>query len=412
MHILLISRCPPYPLHLGDRLIVYHLARELHARGHVIDLLAFSDRIDDFADRQHYAEFFREMLLLPEPPRFQSDYVRRLLGWQPRFASQPDQSWSPEMARQIEKFRSTHDYDVVHLFGGVQVYEYAPLLGDAPALITPYESYALYLRRMLDLAAHTRSPFRWIKTRLQLTIARGFERFMFAPYRATVVVSEPDRAELLRLNPALNVQVIPNGIDLNTFHVPESSTRPRELDTILFTGNYEYAPNVDAALRLIRQIVPRVRARIPGLKVWIVGHAPPESLKSLADDTITITGRVPDLRTYLARATVYVSPLRIGAGIKNKILEALAMGCPVAVTPLSVDGISVTDGESALIAPGDEDDDALAEAVIRLLKDATLRETLSLNGRQLIEQRYTWSQAAAAYESLYRTIAAQREERA
>jgi glycosyltransferase involved in cell wall biosynthesis len=120
----------------------------------------------------------------------------------------------------------------------------------------------------------------------------------------------------------------------------------------------------------------------------------------LSSDAITVTGRVPDMRPYLARATVFVSPLRLGAGIKNKVLEALAMGCPVVATPLSVDGIDAQHERDLLVADGS----ALAEAVIRVLKNADLQRRLSANGRQLIEARYSWPRVAAMYEALYQQV--------
>jgi glycosyltransferase involved in cell wall biosynthesis len=231
-----------------------------------------------------------------------------------------------------------------------------------------------------------------------LFAARAYERFMFAPYRRTVVVSEADRDELRALNPALNVTVIPNGVDLRQF-TPDNR-EAREPYTLLFTGNYEYAPNVDAALRLGREVLPAVRAHLPAARLWLVGNAPPPELLALADEAITVTGRVPDVRPYLARAAVFVSALRFGAGIKNKVLEAMAMGCPVVATPLSVDGIAARDGHEAVIAPLE----GIAPAVVRLLGDAPLRETLAVNGRALIEARYSWGRVAAMYETLYEEI--------
>ncbi len=393
MNILLISRCPPYPLHFGDRLIVYHLARELTQRGHVIDLLAFSNRAEDLAERGAYAALFRSVTLVPEPPRPLMDYARRVLKLHPRFASTPEQSWSPEMARLIRERLAQNRCDLAHLFGGVHVYEYAPLLGDLPALITPYESYALFLRRQLKNADSLRER---ITSWAMMRLARAFESFMFEPYCASVVVSPPDRDELLGINPALNVQVIPNGIDLDSFPFGTGDRDPLRL---LFTGNFEYAPNVDAAKRLITRILPVVRERIPNASVWIVGNAPPPDLQALASERVIITGRVPDVSAYLRGAAVYVAALRLGAGIKNKVLEALASGIPVVGTPVSMDGIS---GESALIADTDEQ---IAAAVIRLLEDAALRDRMGAAGRQVIETRYTWSAAAAAYEELYKTCA-------
>jgi len=191
--------------------------------------------------------------------------------------------------------------------------------------------------------------------------------------------------------------VIPNGIDVEYFQLQNVAREPARL---LFTGNYEYAPNVDAALRLAYDVLPEVRKVIPFVRLWLVGNAPPPELQALASDTITVTGRVPDVRPYLAQATAFVSPLRLGAGIKNKILEALAMGLPVVATPLSVDGIGVQHGDSALIV----DEHHMANEVIRLLQDADLKRKLSESGHVLIEERYRWTHVAALYEDLYRSV--------
>jgi glycosyltransferase involved in cell wall biosynthesis len=224
---------------------------------------------------------------------------------------------------------------------------------------------------------------------------------MFAPYDRTVVVSPQDRDMLRTLNPKLRVEVIPNGVDLIEFRARPTA---RTESMLLFVGNYEYAPNVDAALRLATEILPRVRVRVPEARLWLVGNAPPPEIQALASDTVTVTGRVPDVRPYLARATAFVSPLRLGAGIKNKVLEALAMGCPLVATPLSIDGIAVTDGHDTLIADGD----ALVDATVRVMQDADLRQKLSANARALIEAQYSWMRVGQMYEALYEQVKASR----
>lgn len=403
VNILLISRCPPYPLHLGDRLIVYHLARQLTRRGHTIDLIAFSDHFEDIADRLNYADLFRNITIIADPPRTSFDYALRLLLPNARFPRRADQAWSPAMWDAIQQHLDANRYDIAHFFGGIQVYEYARAVAPLPAIITPYESYSLYLRRALQQAnavgAHGGAPLQKqldaLKSRLQLRVARSFESWMFAPYRRVIVVSERDRDELHSLNPALPVEIIPNGVDLEYF---QPTNPPRQPHALLFTGNYEYAPNVDAALRLARDIFPRVQAQTPDAKLWIVGNAPPPELQALASDAIIVTGRVPDMRTYLETAALFVCPLRLGAGIKNKVLEALALGCPVVATPLSADGIAARDGHEIVLA---ESDEQFAAAVLRLFDDAPLRDRLAANGRALIESRYSWAQVAERYEAIY-----------
>jgi glycosyltransferase involved in cell wall biosynthesis len=389
--ILLISRCPPYPIHLGDRLIIWHLARELSRRGYTIDLLAFANRPEDHAEIDHYRAFFRHITLIDEPRR---SYPKRLILPGARFPQRADQAWSSEMWRSIESHRAQNRYDAAHLFGGVQVYEFRHALGDVPAIITPYESYSLYLHRMI---ASGRGTAHRALTWVQLGIARRYESWMFTPYARTVVVSDADRDELLGINPSLPIDVIPNGIDLDYFQLQSVEREPAAL---LFVGNYEYAPNVDAALHLAREILPQVQAQIPGAKLWLVGNAPTPEMQALASESIQVSGRVPDVRPYLAQATAFVCPLRLGAGIKNKVLEAMAMGCPLVATPLSVDGIAVQHEHDALIA----DDAVIADATIRLLRDPNLQRTLSHNGRKIIEAQYSWSRAADLYEQLYKVV--------
>ncbi len=385
--LLLISRCPPYPLHLGDRLIIWHLCRQLQARGWAIDLLALTDRAEDRDEIDHYRHLFRSVRLFDDPARSPASYLRRLLLKSARFPDQPAAAWSPELWQAVHESIHERDYDAVHLFGGVQVYEYSAALAGKAAIITPYESFSLYLKRAIEQGGG-------LGARLRRLIARGYERFMFTPYHRTVVVAGPDRDELLGINPQLPVEVIPNGIDLDAF---QPCDLPREAAALLFTGNYEYAPNLDAALTLIRQVFPAVQAVHPEAQLWIVGNGPPPELLSLASDSVHVTGRVDDVRDYLARATVFVCPLRLGAGIKNKVLEALAMRLPVIATPLSVDGIDVQDGREVLLHPVD----AMAQAVITLLNDPAQQAALGDAGQRLIEAGYSWASVADRYEALY-----------
>ncbi|MBW4437420.1 MAG: glycosyltransferase family 4 protein [Pleurocapsa minor GSE-CHR-MK-17-07R] len=393
MHILIVSRCTPFPLYLGDRLILYHLLRELSGRGHTFDLLAFDDRPDIPDQRGQYADFVGHAEVFRAPLRSNGTLLGRIaLPWM-RFPKAAERAWSPEMWRAIAARRAAVTYDAAWLFGGIHVYEFARALAGLPCIITPYESYALYLKR----ASQAGSPGAGAAG-LARFAAGSYEGFMFSRYRAAVVVSEPDRAEILSRWRGGDVRVIPNGIDLSAFPPPDDA--PREDGLLLFTGNYEYGPNVDAALSLARDILPRVRQNYPAAHVELAGHAPPESLRALAGEQVRVTGRVPRIQDALYRAPVYVSPLRVGAGIKNKILEAMAAGCAVVATPLSMDGIDAAHEQHALIA----EPDAMPEAISRVLADAALRARLAKNARALIESRYTWGVVATAYEKLFAEV--------
>ncbi|HEX3051180.1 MAG TPA: glycosyltransferase [Aggregatilineaceae bacterium] len=395
MDLLLISRCPPFPLYRGDRLIPYHLARELSKRRYHIDLFAYYQEPADIAEVPRYERFFRSVKLIREPSRTPLNYWQRSRKPDRRFPRCAEDAWSPEMWNAIQHNLESHVYDAVHLFGGIHVYEYWELIKRFPNLIAPYESYSLWLERAL-----AEETGRWAKRvkRFQYAMAQKYESWMFDNYSRVVVLTDQDSRALKTLNPHTMTAIIPNGVDTDFF--TPTGFEPEE-PTLLFTGNYDYPPNLDAALRLARDIFPQIKKYVPKARLYIVGGSPSPELQSYASDSIEITGRVPDLRPYFEQSLIFVSPLRYGAGIKNKILEAMAMEKPVVATPLSCDGIPVLQGHHAMLGISDDD---LVKSVFRLLKDPNLRQTLSKNGRQLVEQQFTWQRVADLYEDLYMQV--------
>lgn len=402
MDLLLISRCPPFPLYHGDRLIPYHLARELSARHYQIDLLAFYQQPEDLAEVPRYERLFRSVTLIREPERTRRDYSRRMRRRDSRFPATAEASWSPEMWNAIDNALQERSYQIAHLFGGVNVYEYLNLVRAMPNVIVPYESYSLWLERAVQ--AQKGVIARAFK-RLQRRAASNYESWMFDQFDRTVVLTEHDARSLKALNPRTATIVIPNGVDIDFF--TPTGFEPEE-PGVMFIGNYDYQPNLDAARRLVRDIFPKVIQAVPKARLYIVGGNPPPELRAYASESIEITGRVPDIRSYFELSMVFLSPLRLGAGIKNKVLEAMAMGVPVVATPLSCDGIPVTHGQHVMLG---STNDELIDSVFRLFKDARLRRQIRINGRRLIEQQFTWQRVANQYEDLYRRVIQERTER-
>lgn len=403
MDVLLISRCPPFPLYRGDRLIPYHLVHELSARRYQIDLLAFYSEPADIADVPRYENLFRRVTLIREPRRSMASYLQRARRVKLRFPGTAEQSWSPEMWRAIEAALQERSYDVVHLFGGVQVYEYLHLVRSLPNVIVPYESYSLWLDRALQ-----EDPSRWGRwvKGIQYRVANSYESWMFEGYDRVVVLTEPDARALKSLNPHTPAVVIPNGVDVDYFN--PTGYEPQN-PVLMFIGNYDYPPNLDAALRLVRDIFPRIKEAVPSARLYVVGGSPPPALCAYASESVEITGRVPDTRPYFEFSMIFISPLRLGAGIKNKVLESMAMATPVVATPLSCDGIPVKHGQHVLIG---QTDDELVNNVFQLLRDPRLRLNVRRYGRQLIEQSFTWQRVADQYEDLYAQVIKERRERA
>jgi glycosyltransferase involved in cell wall biosynthesis len=394
MNVLLISRCFPYPRHYGDRLIVSHLVEELRERGHCLDMAAFYLHDRDLDEIPRCKQGLAHFEPVKEHPRSWIDYLRRLFRQIPHSA---DQCWNPAMWRTIERLLSTRRYDLVHYFGGIQVYEFQNVSNRLPCIITPYESFALFLEREVLAATEWLKRLR-LKTTLRVT--RRYERRIYEQFDRVVLVSRTDADYLEALNPRLPTAVIPNGVDLQYFSPVNTGCND---GTLVFLGNYEYGPNLAAAVSLITDILPRVQAQMPKACVRIIGANPPASLLALARRDVDVTGWVADLRIPLAQAACMVVPLFRGAGIRNKILEAMAVGLPVVSTPCGCEGIEVTPGEDVLLG---KDPEELALRAVQLLQQEALRVRLSKGGRRLVERLYSWRSVGDRYETLYHQVTA------
>jgi glycosyltransferase involved in cell wall biosynthesis len=170
---------------------------------------------------------------------------------------------------------------------------------------------------------------------------------------------------------------------------------------IVFVGNFTHPPNVDAAERLARGVLPLAHARCPDLTLHLVGDAPPESVRALAGGHVVVTGRVADVAPYLDRAAVVAAPLRQGGGMRVKVLEALAAGKAIVATPLAAAGLAVQHGEHLLLAESDEE---LAAAIVTLVEDRERRVALAAGARAWAVAHLGWDQPADAYSALYERL--------
>jgi polysaccharide biosynthesis protein PslH len=172
-------------------------------------------------------------------------------------------------------------------------------------------------------------------------------------------------------------------------------------DDVLFFGSFVHFPNVDAARRLKDSIFPLVRERHPRSSLYIVGENPPAEFATAQDGAVFVTGHVRDLAPYIARAAVVAVPLRLGSGMRVKVLEALAAGKPVVASPLAIEGLGVVDGEQLLTA---ETDDEFAERISRVLDDDDLRARLGADARAWAERNLTWQATLDRFDELYERL--------
>ncbi len=228
---------------------------------------------------------------------------------------------------------------------------------------------------------------RWINRREGRLLAH-FERDIAARADVTLFVSEAE-AELFRTRTGLNrVQAVSNGIDLDHFDryadFPWLGAEQRADPILLFTGQMDYPPNVDAVSWFARKVMPR----LPVGRLVIAGRNPAPPVQALASHRIHVTGAVDDMRSWLAAASVVVAPLRIARGIQNKVLEAMAMARPVVASPEAFEGIEAHAGRDLIVAAGAG---PMAEAVRQLLDHREDAEALGARARRCVERRYDWA---------------------
>ena len=225
-----------------------------------------------------------------------------------------------------------------------------------------------------------------------------FERTIFRDVQAIVVFTERDREAVAHRTRRTPIVQIPLGTEL-----PKQPLNPVGYPpwSLLFVGNFAHPPNVDAAMRLAGTILPRVWARYPGLILHIVGDQPARQLWQRVSPNVIVTGRVPEVTSYLDRAAVVVAPLRLGGGMRVKVLEALAAGKAVVASPRAVEGLNLADGEQVVLA---ESDEQFAEAIVQLLADSEQRASLAARARAWACAHLSWEASITAYEALYQSL--------
>jgi glycosyltransferase involved in cell wall biosynthesis len=231
---------------------------------------------------------------------------------------------------------------------------------------------------------------------------RRLEQLWWRKVAGIAVTSDRELPVVRRHAPQTAAAVVPNAVDAEHFTPGKDEPDP---GSVLFMGTLKYRPNIDAVTFLLDEVLPGVRRSCPAAVLTIVGDGEAADLERFRRPGVVVTGRVPDVRPYLAGAAVTVVPVRIGGGTRLKVVEALAMGKAVVSTTLGCEGLAIRNGEHVLIA---DDAQSFAAAIARLLNDPQEAGRLGVAGRSLVVERYSWAHACSRLEELYDTVGGSR----
>ncbi len=387
------DRYPGLPLD-GLTLRIHHYARYLSAR-HELDLVCLGD---DTEVNEEIEAFFRNVRRFPRPlPAIPGSRLSKLASGLNPATLFPH---SPEVQAHLLECAGSGHYDLIWDAGCNMLFNLKLLRKSVPLLADQVDDSFLRMQRELLLASTPYAKL-WTLKQIALTWLFSFQHLRKAG--AVLFVSQADADSFKRMLPSANTTVVENGVDEAYFCPAKTTAQDKDqvAPEIVFEGSMFFAPNIDAAHYFVEMIFPLIRRELPQARFTIVGRNPAPEVLALAGDGVDVTGSVPDVRPYLQRASIFVCPMRSGAGIKNKILQAWAMGKAIVSTTEGVGSLKISEGQNILIRNTPQD---FADSVVELLRNPAQAAKLGDAGRRTIESHYTWAAKARELEALMEQI--------
>jgi glycosyltransferase involved in cell wall biosynthesis len=404
--ILFLTQVLPHPLDSGAKIRAYYVLRQL-AQEHDVTLVSFVRGDDRQESVDHLASFCRDVVTVPmvrSPLRDARAVVKSLVTKRPAVIVRDEM---PQMRAALRRLIGQHQVDVVHA-DQTSMAQYALYAHSAarppdprPRLILDAHN-ALY-RIPERMARHEANPLKRAVMRREARLLQRYEQEAYRRFDHVTFVTEVDRKELLeeangwRQRGAPGTSVIPICVDPGKKPLIRRAREPR---LVTHLGTMFWPPNVEGVLWFTQEVWPRVVDRVPEARFCVIGKDPPQDVRDLRMEarSVDVTGYVPDPTPYLAETAVFIVPLRSGGGMRVKIIDAWSWGVPIVSTTIGAEGIDVRDGENILIA---DEPDAMASAVVRVLRHPELGRRLRENGRGWVEERYNWRQVYPRWDEVY-----------
>ncbi len=391
----------PYPLTDGGAIGIYNITKSLAKRGHEITLVTYP--LDTDAETQlairELSQFAKVVTTSkPLPPRW-----RVLLSTLFRGAYPIERRITPEMFELLDRTVRAEQFDLVHV-DHAHMGRYGLWLIEKfglPIVLREHNFEAQIYQRFAETESN---PLKKFLARIHGARLREEEISFLKAFDAIAPISDEDLRLMREVAPNARYRVIPAGVDTDYFQPSVFEVVP---ETILSVGSFAWDPNFDAMKYFLREVFPLVLAKRPNARLQIIGACGERILPFAAPfgKSVQVLGLVPDIRDYLSRSAVLVVPLRIGGGMRLKLLEFFAAGKAVVSTSIGAEGNLAADGVHLLIRNGK---DAFAAGILELLKNPDLRASLGKSARDLVTTEYSWDRIASEFESLYEEVTASR----
>lgn len=391
----------PYPPNKGDKIRSYNLLRKLSEKYRIL-LGTFIDDPEDWKYLEILNRFCVDIKAVKLEPKYAK--IRSLSGLISGAALTIPYYYDDNLSKWVDAIFSKKKISRVFVFSSSMAqYAYSHIGGDVHGVV---DFVDVDSDKWLQYSKGKYWPLSWLYKRESSTLLE-YEGKVARKFDASFFVSEDEAGLFRKLVPTVvdKVSSIENGVDTKYFFPDKEYKNPYPTNKkiLVFTGAMDYWANVDAVTWFATEVFPIVEDRYKDVVFFIVGSRPTDVVQKLADDNerIVVTGKVDDIRPYIACSTIAVAPLRIARGIQNKVLEAMAMAKSVAMTQQAVAGIDIPVSLQSLVVNSAED---MAAKIMDLLQAKEEREKIGAASRKFVCERYGWDRNLSIIDNIFEKL--------